>query len=147
RWGFSGPGGALAARHRAVGRGYELGGCSRVARVEARADAARDADHTVSRQPDRRCDRTLDPRRDRRERLAAGTRLEIGEQEEELVAADAGDHVVRVPVARQPAGDGLEQLVACGVPVAVVDLLEAVEVDVDDADRGPVTIRVCERDR
>ena len=54
---------------------------------------------------------------------------DVVEQERELVAAQPGDGVVRAERTFQAACDRLEQLVAAGVAEAVVDDLEAVEVE------------------
>ena len=61
-----------------------------------------------------------------------------GEQQHELVAAVAGDLVVRAQLALQQARDAAQQLVAGGVAARVVDALEVVEVEDDGAERGLV---------
>ena len=57
-----------------------------------------------------------------------------GEQSGELVAAEAGDEVVPGE-AGEPLGHTDQHLVAGGVPVPVVDLLEVVEVEHDGDQR------------
>ena len=57
------------------------------------------------------------------------------EQDHELVAAEAGDHVVGAQLGRQALGDGDQQLVAGAVAERVVDDLEVV--DVGEQDREP----------
>ena len=57
------------------------------------------------------------------------------EQEGELVAAEARQRVLRLEEAGQAAGDGEQDRVADGEAEAVIDLLEAV--DVEDEDRRP----------
>src|SRR5689334_16467617 len=47
----------------------------------------------------------------------------------ELVAAEAGDEILRTQHLAQPLGNRAEQLVAAGMAERVVDLLELVEVD------------------
>ena len=64
-----------------------------------------------------------------------------GEQQHELVAAVAGDLVVRAQLALQHAGDAAQQLVAGGVAARVVDALEVVEVEDHGAERVPVAAR------
>ena len=72
----------------------------------------------------------------RRDRLVGA-----GKQEHELVAAVAGDLVVRAQLALQRAGDLAQQLVAGRVALGVVDALEVVEVQDHGAERMPVTAR------
>src|SRR3954453_7133132 len=60
----------------------------------------------------------------------------------ELVAAEAGDGVVRAVARAQLVGDPAQELVAGGVPVAVVDRLEVVEVDDNEAEPPVVALRV-----
>ena len=69
-----------------------------------------------------------------------GGRLLVGagEQQDELVAAVAGDLVVRPQLALQRAGDAAQQLVAGGVALGVVDALEVVEVEDHGAERVAV---------
>ena len=70
---------------------------------------------------------------------ARGERLALLEgkdrrlQNDELVAAEARDHVGVANGALQPLGDRLQQHVAAGMPQGVVDLLELVEVDEVDS--------------
>src|SRR5581483_5817907 len=54
-----------------------------------------------------------------------------GGNHHKLVAAHAADVVIQTASAAQPDGEGLQQLVAGDVPVAVVDLLESVEIAED----------------
>ena len=56
-------------------------------------------------------------------------RRHVAEQQQELVAADAGDHVLAARHRLQALADLLEDEVADRVAVGVVDRLEAVEVD------------------
>ena len=57
------------------------------------------------------------------------------EQEGELVAAEARQRVLRLEEPGEAAGDGEQDRVADGEAEAVIDLLEAV--DVEDEDRRP----------
>ena len=75
-----------------------------------------------------------DPLADRTGDLRPGR----GQQDGELVAADAGDQVTGADAALEPLGDGEQHLVTGGVPAAVVDVLEAVEVDEQQAHPGAV---------
>ena len=77
----------------------------------------------------------------------ATTRAELGqrvldarEHDRELVAAEAGDDVLRAHAVAQAAGDGDQQRVADGVAERVVDGLEVVDVDEQHA-------RACRRRR
>ena len=75
--------------------------------------------------------------------------LEPGEllaDRDELVAAQARHDVGRAQHRAQPAGDRLEQLVAHVVAVAVVDRLEAVEVEEQHAGQRPVAAGARQRD-
>ncbi|MNE92973.1 hypothetical protein D3C80_1907610 [compost metagenome] len=51
------------------------------------------------------------------------------QQQHELVAGQASDQILRAQMLAQPACDFAQQGVACGMAVAVVDELEAVQVD------------------
>ena len=61
----------------------------------------------------------------------------VGQDHRELVAADARRVVTESQDPAEPLAERLERGVAGGMPVGVVDLLEAVEVD-DDEREGPV---------
>ena len=64
-----------------------------------------------------------------------GQARRVGVEGDELVAADPGDQLVgRGDAVAQPVGDGDQQPVAHRVAEAVVDRLEAVQVEVADAD-------------
>ena len=69
---------------------------------------------------------------------AAVGRAGAGQQQRELVAAEAGDRVVRAGPRRvSRVGDHVQQLVADVVAEGVVDLLEAVEVEQQQRDGSP----------
>jgi hypothetical protein len=70
-----------------------------------------------------------------------------GDQDDELVPADPGDQVARVELLGGPRGDGDEQLVTDRVPEAVVDYLEAVQIEEAQRDldgRLPGAQRRCQ---
>ena len=66
-------------------------------------------------------------------------------EDHELIAAIAGDRVAVADLTAQACRDADEQLVADLVAVDVVDLLEAVEVDEQDTDRGALAAKSRER--
>ena len=51
-----------------------------------------------------------------------------GPEDDELVAADPGDHVRRADGVADPQGHGPQHLIACRVTQGVVDLFEAVDI-------------------
>ena len=71
--------------------------------------------------------------------------VEIGQQQAELVAAEAGERVRVADRAADALGDLDQQLVAGGVAERIVDLLEAVEVHQQDRQLGVVAPRVADR--
>ena len=77
---------------------------------------------------------------ERREDPVAGLadlrRVHVLEEQRELVTAQAGDGVALPDAVLQPLGDVDQHRVAGGVPEAVVDRLEAVEVDEQQRDAG-----------
>ena len=77
--------------------------------------------------------------------LDAGDVLHGFQHDEELVAAQARDEVARAHVAAQALRDFDQEGVAGGVAVAVVDLLEAVEVDEDAGELRAVAPRALDR--
>ena len=70
--------------------------------------------------------------------------LDVGCEDDELVAADAGDGVHRAQDRVQLGGDPAQHRVSCGVPAGVVDLLEPVEVDEEHGSAPTRTLRVGE---
>ncbi len=79
--------------------------------------------------------------------VASRASRDVVEQERELVAAQARHRVVGPQRRFQPTGDGHQQLVAGRVAEAVVDDLEAVEVEEQHrrADGGVVALRAPDR--
>ncbi len=120
--------GALRAVHRGVRRSDQAR--RRVARAGTRdSDRRRDRRHAVA-QRQRRGDRLDDARRDGARRVGVA---EPGTEHHELVAAEPARSIGRPQDAIDPLGDDHQRLVAGGVAEAVVDLLEAVEVDEQQA--------------
>src|SRR3954466_9577505 len=78
-----------------------------------------------------RAEALLEPRGGGAQLARAG----LGEQNRELVAAEAAEHVGGAKVRRERAGDGAQQVVTGGVAAGVVDGLEVVEVDHDQPER------------
>ena len=72
--------------------------------------------------------------------------VEVGQQDQELVAADAGDDVRVARAGAKQVGDLDEHPVAVRVTERVVDLLEAVEVEAEDGDGEPAAARARERE-
>ena len=70
-----------------------------------------------------------------REMFGVGGLADVMDQEHELVAAEARDRVARAQRGAQPAADLFEQSVAEAVPPAVVDPLEAIEIQEEDGER------------
>ncbi len=64
--------------------------------------------------------------------------VEVGQQDHELVASEASHGVVRPHDRAQPVGDLADDVVAPGMAEFVVDRLEAIEVDEQEADVGAV---------
>ena len=64
----------------------------------------------------------------------------IGLQDDELVAAEAGDQHALLRASLQPLGDAAEQLVADGMSERVVDGLEAVEIDAVNGEGARATL-------
>ena len=69
--------------------------------------------------------------------LAGGGGVDAGQHEHELLPAEAADGVALADDVAQRGGGERERAVALGVAEGVVDALEVVEVDDDDADRPP----------
>ena len=96
-----------------------------VPRVESHADAGRDVELVLA---------EVERLPERRQQLAGDAHgvvllLQLGEEHDELVATHAGDCVALANGVLEALGDQLQELVAGRVPEAVVDLLEAVEVE------------------
>ena len=72
---------------------------------------------------------------------ASSGHVGVGQDQRELVAADAGEHVAVAEDAAQCLADAREQLVAGCVPERVVDLLEPVEVEQQQRSGAPVPAR------
>ena len=115
----------LGAVHRQVGRPHQGFGALAVVRVEADADARRDA-MMVAPEGERSLEGLEDLGREPVGVLRVGNLLE---DDRELVPAEARDGVALAHARRQARSDVLEDLVTDRVPKGVVDGLEAVEID------------------
>ena len=73
--------------------------------------------------------------------------VDVPQQHGEFVAAEPRHHVGGAHTAGEPGRHRLEQRVAGGVAVAVVDRLEAVEIDEHQYRRGGVALHIGERAR
>ena len=105
-----------------------------------------------ARDRDRRRERGADALGQRDRVLDGGRafgRLDVGEEDQELVAALTGDRVGLADGLAEPPGDGAEQLVPRRVAEVVVDELEVVEVHEEDRDvrPGPARPREGELER
>jgi hypothetical protein len=70
--------------------------------------------------------------------------VEILAEHGELVSAEAGQGVAGAEDGLQPLGQGLQDLVADGVPKAVVDDLEPIDVDEEQTDRSRAATEPCQ---
>src|SRR5262249_40163837 len=102
---------------------------ARAARAEDDADARAEGD--VPTRDGDRLRQVLDEASGERDGLLAA---DVLEQQRELVSAEPGDRVARAHDLLEPARDDPQELVAGVVAEAVVDLLEAVEVDEENGD-------------
>lgn len=68
-----------------------------------------------------------------------------GAKQQELVAAEPGEDVLRHDVRAQAFGDGAQQPVAAGVAQRVVDQLEAIEVQHQHGNRPLLVLRIDQR--
>ena len=116
-----------------------------VARVQGDADARAELELGAG-DVERLGERLEDPRAGLDgDLLGVAIAIEVAEQEQELVAALAGEQVAGARGHRQPLGRLAQYLVAAGVAERVVDELEAVEVDVDEPDGAAAAPRARER--
>jgi hypothetical protein len=112
-----------------------------VLRIDGDADARRDAQDQLA-DPARRRDRVEQLGRDRRDLLLVA---DVDQQADELVAAVAADRVAGTHRTFETLRHHLQQVVADGMAVSVVDRLEAVEVDVEQAELVGVRLAATER--
>jgi hypothetical protein len=74
--------------------------------------------------------------------LEAAFQLDVGQDDEELLAAEAVGELERTQALAHLIGDGTQDRVAAVMAVVVVDELEGVDVAGDEADRGAVQPRL-----
>ena len=126
----------LAARlgviHRGVGVAHHLVRVRVVGRTERDADAGR-GEHFAAADRERRAQRLLDPEGDA---VGLAVVAESVQEDRELVAAEAGEHVALSQARLEPPRHRDQQLVADQVTEAVVDDLEAIEIEIEDRERG-----------
>ena len=125
--------GLLHRVHRNIGVLEQRRAVVGVARIDADADARADVDldpFDEERRPQAPAQRVRHHLGSTHEGgLLGRVALEVGEEDQELVAALACDNVRLSDRGAQPRPDCLQQLVAGRMPEAVVDQLEVVEVD------------------
>ena len=122
---------ALGLVHRDVRALDERGDVGPVVRAERDADARAELDRDAA-DDERALERAGEPQRELDGRAAVG---QPAQQHRELVAAEPRERVAAPQRAAQPFGDVAQEPVAVVVAERVVDLLEPVEVDQQQADR------------
>ena len=96
--------------------------------------ADRRADTDFARGAERR--QRTDRRRDASDNALRGRRIvAIGQNNDEFIAAEARRRILCADAVAQDPGDGAEGAIAGGVTAAVIDRLEAVEIDEEDGGR------------
>ena len=130
----------LGAVHRRVGVAQQRVGIVLAGPAEAHADAG--ADVAALAVEDQRLAQGLGQAARHPERVALAR--DAGQQDGELVAAEAGHDVGRTQHAAQPLGDAAEQAIAGAVAERVVDDLEVVEVDEQHGDAPAGAQRAAE---
>ena len=136
----SGLAGGLGAVHGDVGVAHDLVGAAVAGGAVGDADGRGDED-LVAVDGEGHPEQFLDPLGDVNR---ARNVVDPIEKDRELVAADAGDGVAGSEVVFEALRDALEQLVAERVAEAVVDVLEAVEVEEEN---GELVSRASVRNR
>jgi len=119
---------ALRAVQRAVGQPHQALLIAGVARILRDPGAERQAAAALAHR--HRGDRAAQPVDD----ALGAPGVRVGQREQELVAADAAADVAGPQLAQDHAGDHPQRLVALGVPRAVIELLEVVDVEHDHGD-------------
>ena len=116
-------------------------------RVVGVVGQARDADGGVhvQRQLAQHERRDEQPAHPAGEPFGVGHRPDVGQEDRELVATQAGHDVVVAQRAAQPLGHLLEQLVPAVVAERVVDVLEPVDVQEHEPDAAPGLLRLEDR--
>ena len=135
----------LGVVHRRVGVADQVDDVLRIARAEGDADA-RGEEHLVLLQLEGAADLGEHAARQLRHG-AAVVRVgrQVVDEHRELVAGEAADHGVLRQRARQPLGEDLEHAIAGRVAEGVVDLLEAIHVEIQQRQRGLAAQRARDR--
>ena len=124
--------------HRGVGGLEQVFGFEAEAGIDADAGAEGDVDRAVA--DDDRLRRAL-----QQLRTAAADIFEIvdvGHDDDELIAAETGDGIHFAHGGEQTLGDGAEQRIAVGVAEGVVDALKVIDVNHEDGGRGIIDAKV-----
>ncbi len=135
----------LGVVHRRVRVADQVDDVVGVARAQRDADAAGDVELVLV-ELERPAELVEELARERADHGAVvGRRREILDEQGKFVAGQAAEHGVARQLLVHPLGEDLERAVARGVAEGVVDLLEAVEVEVDQRELAPGAARARDR--
>ncbi|OIQ87331.1 hypothetical protein GALL_308210 [mine drainage metagenome] len=126
----------LGGVHRDVGLAQQRVGVVGVERVQRDASAHADAQRPRRDRVEALVDRVVHPGQQRVEFVGRAALLEVGDDDDEFVAAQPGQEIDFAHQRAQPCGKFAQQPVADRVAVAVVDRLEVVEVEHAQRDHG-----------
>jgi len=124
-----------------------IGGAHQIVEIGARFVPKRDTDTGADVQVDTgQCDRLLQRGEDfaRDNGGVVGT-ADVAQQDQELIAAEAANDVMRAYTRAQAAAHLEQQLIADGMTHRVVDVLEAVQIDEQQRQHGLAAARVVDR--
>src|ERR1700748_1227490 len=74
--------------------------------------------------------------------IESGGRYAVGQQDAEFLTAKATEDIALAQVSPACEDCVLQHLIAHGMPVCIVDLLEVVQIDQDQADRAVASFRL-----